>query len=324
MSRRQLLASAAWLALLAGCAKVERGPASVSPKPSVTTAPPSTPSPTPKPTPVAAFLPEGPVNVLIAGSDSRSEDLYDNGRSDVICLAQLSANRERINLVSIARDTIATLPAGYQAKINEAYAVGSIGQLAEVVSAQLGALPIHYTLETGFLWFTQITELLGGFTVDNRWDSSSSGPHFPAGMLTLYGGDALTYARERNGLPNGDLDRTERHRACLTGIVDRLGELARADDGFAELVVNLCARVRPERVNADEVLTMIPIVKKLSRDAVSSAMLPVARFDMVSGMSVDIIDVDRAAELIEQLHAGDISAYQAAYGLDTAPTGGRG
>ena len=66
------------------------------------------------------------------------------------------------------------------------------------------------------------------------------------------------------------------------------------------------------------------MVAQLSRDSVASAMLPVARFDMVAGMSVDIIDIDRAAELIGYLHAGDIRPYQDAYGLDTSPTGGRG
>lgn len=324
MTRRQMLATSAVLAALAGCARLEPGPASRGPGGSPGGPKSATPTPSPSPTPVAAFLPEGPVNVLIAGSDSRTSDLYEDGRSDVICVAQLSANRERINLVSIARDTIATMPGGAQSKINDAYAIGGIQGLAEAVAGQLGDLPIHYTLETGFIWFTEITQLLGGFTVENRFESDSSGPRFEAGKLRLQGEDALTYARERKGLPNGDLDRTERHRACLTGIVVRLAELANADNGFTNLVTKLWTKVRPERVDGDDILTMITIVKAMSADSISSAMLPVASFADVAGMSVDIIDIDRAAELIEQLHAGDIAPYQAKYGLDTAPTGGRG
>lgn len=321
ISRRNLLAASAGLVALAGCSRVEPGPASVSESPTPT----PTATPTPTPTLPVSNLPAGPVNVLIAGSDSRSADLHDDARADVICLAQLNADRSRINLVSIARDTIATMPSGAQAKINEAYPIGGVWTLAEVVSQQLGGLPIHYTLETGFTWFTEISQLLGGFTVYNRWASDSSGTPFPEGWLTLNGPDALTYARERKGLPNGDLDRTERHRACLTGIVDRLGELARADEhGLASLALNLWAKVHPEKLTADDAIALIPAVKQLTREQVSSAMLPIARFDMVAGMSVDIVDADRAAELIAQLHGGDISAYQAAYGLDTAPTGGRG
>ena len=184
--------------------------------------------------------------MLIAGSDSRTEELRYEGRSDVICVAQLTADRTRINLVSIARDTVATMPGGWTAKINEAYAIGGAQLLAEKVSEMLGGLPLHYYLETGFGWFEQIAELLGGFTVDNRFASDSFGAAFEAGMITLNGPEALIFARERKGLPNGDLDRTERHRACLTGIVERLSQLA--NEVPAEMVdrtTQLWALVRP-------------------------------------------------------------------------------
>lgn len=326
--RRTMLSASLSALLLAGCTRVEQAPTpSPTPSPSKAPTPSATPTPSPTPTPTAtANLPEGLVNVLIAGSDSRTADLNEDGRSDVICVAQLTADRSRINLVSIARDTVATLSDGSQSKINSAYMFGGIGALAEVVSPMLGNLPLHYYLETGFGWFEQIADLLQGFEVQNRFASSSSGPHFAAGPLWLTGADALTYARERAGLPNGDLDRTERHRACLTGIVQRLGDYAREmPDSMVQRTTDLWARVRPSgAITVDDVIAMIDMVKNMTRDSVSSAMLPVARFDMVAGQSVDIIDVDRAAELIAQLHAGDISPYQTAHGLDTSPTGGRG
>ncbi len=327
-SRRELLASAAWLALLAGCSRLQPGPAASTPAPAPTPSPTATPTPSPTPTPdpfPPITLPDGNINVLIAGSDSRSADLNDNARSDVICLAQLSADRSLINLVSIARDTLATMPGASPSKINDAYAIGGVQLLADVVAEMLGGLPIHFTLETGFIWFTELSALMGGFTVDNRIASDSFGADFPAGPVELSGDPALIYARERYGLPNGDLDRTERHRACLTAIVDRLGELARADaQALRPLAVGLWDKVRSSGPTATDAESLIPVVAQLSRDSVASAMLPVARFDMVAGMSVDIIDIDRAAELIGYLHAGDIRPYQDAYGLDTSPTGGRG
>lgn len=327
MNRRSLLAGAAWLAVLAGCAKVDK----VTPSPSTTPTPQpgptesmSTPEPTMTQAPLGIPLPDGPINVLIAGSDSRTHDLNQDGRSDVIVLAQLTSNRSQINLVSIARDTVAWLPSGGQGKINDAYATGGVEALATSVSQLLGDIPIHYTLETGFIWFTEIAEVMRGITVQNRFQSDSSGVFFPAGQIMLISEDALTYARERYGLPNGDLDRTERHRACLTGIVDWLGNLARSNAAFlAEQVPLLWARVRPGRgVTVEHILGMIEIAKHLSAASVRSAMLPVSGFGEVNGQSIDYIDQGRAAELIAQLHAEDISAYQATYGLDTSPTGG--
>ncbi len=263
----------------------------------------------------------GAVNALLIGSDSRTSSLR-RGNSDVITVVQLTADRQRLNLVSVARDTVATYATGGRGKINAAYVRGGPEALANAVSRVLGGLTITYVVQTGFDRFIRISELLGGFTVQNRVTSNSSGPQFPSGPLTLKGQLALTYVRERKGLPNGDLDRTERHRAALTGMLLKLQQLLRKDEQrVMQLIPQLLGQVVSDKFSAADAQALMPVVRRITRAEITSVMVPIARFGMVGGSSVDIINEARNAELIKALAVGDLSAYVARYGTSNAPTG---
>jgi LCP family protein required for cell wall assembly len=270
--------------------------------------------------PPPAPIPAGTINVLVIGSDSRTLGALD-GRSDVITLVQLSGDRKRVNMVSVARDTAVDLPGGGRGKINEAYARKGAAGLVEVVSTLLD-LQITYTLSTNFGSFIALSDLLGGFTVQNRFASDSSRVVFPKGPILLKGPKALTYVRERHGLPNGDLDRTERHRAALTAILQRLHDLAVKDPTLlAKLVPNLFAQIRSNGLTVQQAVGMIPLVKTLTSAQVTSVMVPVTGFGTINGGSVDLVNAPRTAELKAALKAADLSAYVAKYGVSNAPTG---
>jgi LCP family protein required for cell wall assembly len=288
-------------------------PASSSSAAATTTGPPAETGPD--------LLDKGAVNVLVCGSDSRTH-AFSNGRSDVITVVQLTGDRKRVNLVSIARDCYVALPGGGHGKINAAYDSSGARGLATTVSRVLGGLKIDYTLETGFTAFVDIVDSLGGVTVNNRFASDSSHVAFAKGPITLVGPHSLVYVRERHGLPNGDLDRTERHRAMLTGMLARLSTMARQDPAaLARLVPRLMANVRSSGLTTRQALSLVPVVSKMTTASVSSVMVPVARFDMISGASVDVINTRRTAELAAGLKRGDISGYVKRYGTSDAPTG---
>lgn len=260
-------------------------------------------------------MPAGIVNVLVLGSDSRSTTSY-RGLSDVITLLQLNSERTHVNLVSIPRDV--TLAGS--GKINETYATGGAAAVSARVSRILNDLPIHYTIETTFNRFVHIMELLGGVTVENRVASHSFGPSFAAGPIYLNGDDALAYVRERKGLPHGDLDRTERHRATLTAILAKLHDLATTEPAhLAQLVPQFYGQVRIGNLSQEQAATLVSYLPGLTSASVTSVMLPIARFG--SGGSTDVVNQARAAELAEALKTGDLSGYVAAYGTETRLTG---
>lgn len=316
------VSGAGLLAWLSGCSgtpdAAPTSPATTSPEIVLPTTTPA--STTAASAPPPAPLPDGTINVLVIGSDSRTPGALD-GRSDVITVVQLSGDRKRVNLVSVARDTAVDLPGGGRGKINEAYARQGAAGLVQVVSTLLD-LKITYTLSTNFGSFITISQLLGGFTVQNRFASDSSKVVFPKGPITLIGRNALTYVRERHGLPNGDLDRTERHRAALTAILQRLHDLAVKDSTtLAKLVPSLFAQIRANGLTVQQAVGMIPLVKSLTSAQVTSVMVPVTGFGTINGGSVDLVNVARTAELKAALKAADLSGYVAKYGVSNAPTG---
>lgn len=309
LTRRAALLAA--LGILAGCGAARSRGAATLPESSVPTA---TPDATPEPAPAAWVdpLPAGLVNVLLIGSDTRDESNF-TARSDAIALVQLTPGRDHVNIVSLARDSAVTSTTGRSTVINHLYR-GDPSLLAANISPVFDGLPITYTLETTFGRFTRIVDLLGGINVQNRLASNSFGGPFAAGPIALHGPQALDYVRERKGLPLGDLDRTERHRATLTGILGKLHELFRADRAaVAALVPPLFEQVRATGLTLEQARNLVPMLEKLSAASITSVMLPVARFGKVNGGWADVLDDGARTDLSNALKAGDLAPYVAAH-----------
>src|SRR3954452_5040817 len=104
---------------------------------------PPKPAPSPSADASAAPLPTGSLNILVLGSDSRSDmqnkalggGSSSGARCDTAMVVHLDAGRERATIVSIPRDTLLTRPScpltsggstapAYNAMFNSAYSVG--------------------------------------------------------------------------------------------------------------------------------------------------------------------------------------------------------
>jgi hypothetical protein len=72
--------------------------------------------------------------------------------------------------------------------------------------------------------FYNLTEVIGGVEVNLCAPAKDpdSGIDLPAGVQTISGADALAFVRQRNGLPNGDLDRIVRQQAFIGATVRKL------------------------------------------------------------------------------------------------------
>ncbi len=234
-----------------------------------------------------------------------------------------------MTFVSVARDTYVPVGSGWD-KINAAFEYGGEPMLTQTVSNLFGGIDIPITAQVNFGGFIAITRWLKGITVDNVHASSttvlSTGRvlEFPEGEITLENSDALIYARQRKGLPNGDLDRTERHRALLTGITKGLQKLAKTPETFNEIGVELfkSAKVTGPITEAD-VPDLINPLMEIDASRIVSLMVPIRWFDMVNGKSVNRMDEAQMAELIDALNAGPdaIDTYVDTYGTSTDPTG---
>lgn len=283
------------------------------------------PAPVASASPAADPLPAGVFNVLLFGTDSRDKQSL-SGNSDAIVVAQLSADRKRLTLVSIARDSYVPIGGKGSNKINAAFAFGGTPLLRSTVSDLLGGLPIHATVQANFSAFISLTRALGGIRVTNKHASkptvNSTGRvlDFHTGELLLENTDALIYARERKSLPLGDLDRAERHRALVIGILKGLQQVVtKKPAAFDVLIKGLAKNLKITDFDPAKVADLAVPLQAVDLTKVTSLLVPIARFDDRGGASVDIVDDAQNAELGKALKAGDVAAYVRQHGTGYAP-----
>ncbi|MGN0614025.1 MAG: LCP family protein, partial [Porcipelethomonas sp.] len=177
-------------------------------------------------------------NILLIGSDSRGED---TGRSDSMILLSLNSSTDKINMVSLMRDTYVQVPGYGGCKLNAAYAYGGPELLMDTIEENF-YIEVDDYISVNFLSFAGIVDAVGGVEVEVNADEAAAinvlldskegvslfGEPEPsdyldgAGTYELNGKQALCYARLRK-VGNADFERTERQRTVLTGILKNLG-----------------------------------------------------------------------------------------------------
>jgi LCP family protein required for cell wall assembly len=195
------------------------------------------------------------VNILVLGSDSREGENQEIGggdsgsmRSDTTLIVHVSADRRRIEAVSIPRDTLVPIPAcrlsngvttsPAHTKFNAAFSFGAtmganVGDAAactiQTVESITG-IRIDGFVVVDFAGFVDMVDALGHVEVCVERDMASKQARLDvaAGCQDFDGTTALAYARARKGkgMPEGsDLARIGRQQQLLTAIVDRLQEM---------------------------------------------------------------------------------------------------
>ena len=173
----------------------------------------------------------------------------DTINTDTLILLRLPRGGGAGHAISIPRDTYVEVPGAGQEKINGAFGVtkartaqrlvdggeadrakveresDSAGRTALIQSVQnlTGVRVDHYT-EVTLYGFYLLTEAVDGVDVClNRSTSDpDSGADFRAGQQTVRGGDAVSFVRQRKGLPRGDLDRIVRQQTFLASAMNKV------------------------------------------------------------------------------------------------------
>ena len=166
----------------------------------------------------------GAQNILLVGSDSRSNDDPDGdraagGRSDTLMLAHVPADRKGVYLMSIMRDSWVDVPGRGMAKINAAYAWGGVPLTVQTVENLLD-VRIDHVAEIDFAGFRDMTDALGGVTVNAPKAFTAGGHSYTAGDNRLDGDAALAFVRERHSFADADYTRVKNQQAFMRGILD--------------------------------------------------------------------------------------------------------
>jgi LCP family protein required for cell wall assembly len=259
-------------------------------------------------------------NILLIGSDSRGTD---QGRSDTFIVLHVSADRKSVYLVSFPRDMWVTIPGHGKAKINAGYSYGGTALAVSTIENLTGAR-IDHVVVTNFADFIQLVDRIGPITVDNpvgsvAVDDRGVRYQFPKGPLVITDGYmALAYSRQREELPNGDLDRTLRQRALLKAIALKIGtpdvlanpvKLSAVMDTIGKYVT-----VDPGMTNSVIYSLALSLTGITNASQIHMVQAPITGFGTSpDGQSIDVVDVPGVAALGKALQNDTMAVFVAAH-----------
>ncbi len=250
------------------------------------------------------------LNYVLMGSDSRDADDSGAGRSDVLMVLHLAADRKSVSIVSFPRDLYVPIPGYGKNKINAAFAFGGPQLSVRTLEQLLGTRMDHVAL-IDFEGFIALTDQLGGVIVDNQHASASRGYDFPAGKITVSGDQALAFVRERYTLPGGDLDRAERQRQVVQAILAKgMSRETLTDPAkFAGFVAGVSRHLTIDDQLTDSEIRKTALSLRLTASDVHLLQSPIAGFDTVNGMSIDVADQKKTDGLARALRDDTMDAY---------------
>jgi LCP family protein required for cell wall assembly len=188
---------------------------------------------------------DGPINVLLLGTDGRSEGT-DDTRSDTIIVLHVPSTHDQAYLISVPRDTWVDVPGYWEMKITEAFYHGNKdggwtggAQLVAAALNDLTGLSFNAAAIVNFSGFEKIIDEMGG--IDFCVETAATSEHlviadgqrmsigqarregrnyervrYEVGCHHLEGWQALDYVRQRKNLETheGDYAR-QRHQQQL-------------------------------------------------------------------------------------------------------------
>ena len=191
--------------------------------------------------PVTAADLEGPINMLLVGSDTRAGQGggYGNETSnlaDVIILLHVSRDRKNAVALSFPRDLMVPWPACPSTSGGPGYLPQSLGQINATISnggpgctlmtvEKLTGLTIPYLAMVDFKGVIEMSNAIGGVEVCVAKEISDKYTHtyLSPGMHTLQGKPALQFLRTRHGVGDGsDLGRISNQQVFLTSLIRKV------------------------------------------------------------------------------------------------------
>lgn len=255
------------------------------------------------------------VNILVVGTDSRSGASGELGagdaddvpglRNDSTMVIHVSADRSRVQIVSIPRDTLVDIPScqhrdGTTSEptsddmFNNAMVYGSNGgddpeDLAPGIACvkstveKLSGMSIDAFMVVDFAGFINMIDALGGvwFNIPEDINDDSAGLYIDAGCWKLSGTHSLAYMRSRKGQGDGsDISRISRQQQLISAMLRELQEKNYVTDPGA-LINFLQAAISAVNVSdnlgnaSSDASLLINVLQKVDRTNIQFVTMPV-------------------------------------------------
>jgi LCP family protein required for cell wall assembly len=269
--------------------------------------------------------PDGIMNVLLVGSDSRAGlegDLAlqagtpSGQRSDTIMVLHIDQKQEQAAILSIPRDLYVPIAGeDYSDRVNAAFALGGPEGLSATLQAALGITINHY-VEVDFIGFKDIVDAVGGVQLYlPAWARDfTSGLDLPEiGCVDVNGAQGLAWVRSRefeylvDGVwipdPRGDLGRIERQqdfirrmlkKALSSGITNPLQLNRLIGIGVRDVTLD-------DTLSTKDITTLARRFNNLDPDSVALLTLPTSPAD-IDGKSVLELREEEAKPYLDRIN----------------------
>jgi LCP family protein required for cell wall assembly len=255
-------------------------------------------------------------NILLVGDDHRPEGATDaelaqlgtedDGggiNTDSMMVLHIPADGSSATIISFPRDSWVDVPGFGKNKLNSAFSLGggnedpAAGARLLITTIQnLSGLTIDHYVRVSLLGFYTIADALGPIEVclNNAVDDPYSTLVLPAGVSTLNAQQALSFVRQRHGLPNGDLDRQVRQQYFLSVEARRILSAGTLLNPFK---LGTVLDAVSSSIETDSGLNFIDLaaqMKGLNADNIHTATIPILGTPTIysGGYQVSIVEVD--------------------------------
>ncbi len=174
-----------------------------------------------------------PIVILAVGSGARPGDDVMHSLSDSIHLIFLNPAKHHATLVGIPRDSWVDIPGHGTSKVNAALFYGGPALMVQTIES-LAGVHIDYWAITTFWGFTNMINGINGLTMNVPFrfdDPSYSRANLQPGVQRLNGVQALSMARDRHSMLEGDFARSENQGRLMLAALAQFHADYKADPG---------------------------------------------------------------------------------------------
>ena len=244
------------------------------------------------------------INVLIMATDKGGM------LTDTIMFASFNKKTNKLNIISIPRDTRVKLGSGF-GKINSAYGMGEKDKRQEYAIekvTEIVGLPVNYYVVINPKAFRNIIDILGGVEINVPQRMYYVDPTqdlvidlYP-GKQRLDGKKAEQFCRFRSGYASADLGRIDAQQMFMKELFKQKltpRYIGKIDEIYDEIIDSI-----DTNIELNDVFTLLPIVKAMTGDSLNTYRLPGAP-STLSNVSYYICDREETDKLINEVFIAD-------------------
>lgn len=250
---------------------------------------------------------DGNFTILLAGTDVQ----YHGQRTDTILLGFVFPDYQRIELISLPRDTRVNVSGHGYRKLNSAYSIGGIELLRKTIEENFNINIDHYAV-INLDGFINIIDILGGVVIDIERDMHYDDVrgnlhiHLKKGRQLLNGEKAMQYVRYRDKIL-ADLGRIKRQQKFLKAITDKLKNI--------DVLWKLPAILREVRNNIktdlsyEDIMTLVKRFNYFRNSKLKMWTLP-GKPNYINKISFFIPDMKKFNHLLERIKNLEVNLQQ--------------